>query len=77
MATQLNAFSTDGQVILTFPEAAMKSEDREEFISFAKAEWLARQSRLTEVEATDLAESIDSDWWKRNRDRVLANIAAK
>lgn len=46
MGAQLNAFSTDGQVILTFPEAAMKSEDREEFITFAKTEWLARQSRL-------------------------------
>lgn len=77
MGAQLNAFSTDGQVILTFPEAAMKSEDREEFITFAKTEWLARQSRLTETDATDLAKSIDSDWWKKNRDRILANIGAK
>lgn len=74
MANQLDAFSADGRIVLSFPESAMAPEDREDFISFAKAEWLSRQSRLSGEEADSIANDIDSAWWHRNRERILTLI---
>ena len=74
MPAALDAFTTDGRVVLTFPESAMQADAREEFIAFAKAEWMARQSRFTDVDAKALAEEIDAGWWARNRERILRNI---
>ena len=52
----------------------MQADAREEFIAFAKAEWMARQSRFTEADAKVLAGEIDAGWWARNRERILRNI---
>ena len=64
-------------MILSFPESALKADEREDFIAFAKAEWLARQSQFTEADAASLAQEIDSGWWGRNRERILRNIDAE
>jgi hypothetical protein len=74
MSSALKAFVSEGHVVITFPENALRSQEREEFIAFTKAEWTARQSRLTECEAEALANEVDSDWWSRNRDRILKSI---
>lgn len=74
MAATLNAFTSDGQVIITFPEDSLQSREREEFIAFTKAEWAARQSRFTDADAKALADEVDSSWWHRNRDRILRSI---
>ncbi len=74
MNATLDAFTSDGRVVLTFPESAMLPDAREEFIAFAKAEWAVRQSRFTEADAQALAEEVDSGWWSRNRERILGSI---
>ena len=54
----------------------MLPEAREEFIAFAKAEWIARQSGFTKADAKTLAEEVDAGWLARNRERILRGIGA-
>jgi hypothetical protein len=70
----LETFAADGRVVISFPESAVSSQERDDFIAFLKAEWIARQSRLTADEATQLAEEVDTAWWSRNRERILRRI---
>ena len=77
MSAALEATTAEGRVVLSFPESAMKANEREDFISFTKAEWLARQSRFAEKDASGLAEEIDSGWWTRNRERILRSIGGE
>ena len=74
MITTLNTLTTDGRVVITFPESAVPSQDRESFITFLKAEWTARQSRFTEKDAKALADEVDADWWSKNRGRILRSM---
>jgi hypothetical protein len=74
MTAILNAFTSDGRVVITFPEASMQPQEREDFIAFTKAEWTVRQSRFTERDAEALAEEVDSIWWSKNRERILRSI---
>ncbi len=52
----------------------MPASTREEFVSAVKAEWLARQSRMTEADAKRLASEVDTGWWRNNRERILKAI---
>lgn len=74
MSATLQTFTSDGYLVITVPEAAMPPPEREEFVSAVKAEWLARQSRMTEADAARLAEAVDSGWWRENRERILTAI---
>lgn len=74
MTATLNAMTADGRVVITFPESAIPSQERESFITFIKAEWTTRQSRFTENDAIALADEVDTGWWSKNRERVLRNI---
>ena len=74
MNAALDAFSADGRVIISFPESAVPAREKEDFISFLKAEWLARQSRFSDADARALADEVDSAWWGRNRERILRAI---
>lgn len=74
MVATLDAFTADGQVVISFLESSVPPQEREDFIAFLKAEWAARQSRFSEGEARALAEEVDSDWWSRNRERILRSI---
>ena len=74
MTAILNTFTTDGHVVISFPEQAIPAQQREDFIAFMKAEWIARQSRFSETDAKTLADQADSGWWSRNRQRILSAI---
>ena len=74
MTAALNAFTSDGYFVIAFPEASVPAPMRDEFISTIKAEWLARQSRLTEADAKNLAEKVDAHWWRQNKARILKSI---
>jgi hypothetical protein len=74
MTAALNAFTSDGYFVITFPEASVPAPMRDEFISTVKAEWLARQSRLTEADAKLLADKVDAGWWQQNKGRILKSI---
>ena len=74
MISTLDAFTADGRVVISFPESAGPAREREDFIAFLKAEWAARQSGFTETDARTLAEEFDSDWWGRNRERILRSL---
>ena len=60
--------------MITFPESAVPTQERESFITFLKAEWAARQSRFTENDAKVLADEVDTGWWIKNRERILRSI---
>lgn len=70
----LETFTADGRVVISFPEAAVPSRERDDFIAFLKAEWSARQSRWTAADADRLAEEVDTAWWSRNRARILGTV---
>jgi hypothetical protein len=74
MSTTLDTMTTDGRVVISFPEAAVPPREREEFLSFLKAEWAARQSKFTAADAESLAAEVDAAWWSRNRERILNSI---
>ena len=74
MPVPLDTFTSDGRVVISFPEAAVPPQQREEFIAFLKTEWAARQSCLTGLEAKALADEVDSGWWNRNRRDILRRI---
>lgn len=74
MNATLDALTADGRVVITFPESAVPTQERESFISFLKAEWTARQSRFTERDAKALANEVDTGWWSKNRERILRSI---
>lgn len=74
MTPSLTTFTSDGHVVISFPESAVPAEEREDFIAFLKAEWMARQSRFSEADAKSLADVVDSGWWSRNRERILRSI---
>jgi len=75
MTATLDAHSAGGRLIISFPEDAMSAGEREEFVAFLKSEWTARQSRLSQADATELADETDSDWWQQNNARILERIA--
>lgn len=77
MTATLDAHSVEGRLTISFPEDAMPAEEREEFVSFLKSEWAARQSRLSQADATRLADEADSSWWSQNKIRILKRIAAE
>ena len=74
MTASLTTFTSDGRVVISFPESAVPAQEREDFIAFLKAEWMARQSRFSEADARTLADAVDSGWWSRNRERILRSI---
>jgi hypothetical protein len=75
MTTALNTFTSDGFFVIAVPEASVPAQEREDFVSVVKTEWLARQSRMTETDAARLAESVDAGWWHKNRERILGAMA--
>jgi len=74
MNATLDAFTADGRVVISFPEAAVPAREREDFIAFLKAEWTARQSRFTAADAGAFADEVDAGWWSRNRERILRSL---
>ncbi len=74
MPATLDAFTADGRVVISFPESAVPSPEREDFIAFLKSEWAARQSRFSAADARSLADEVDTAWWSRNRERILRTI---
>ena len=75
MTATLNAFTQDGFCVFSFPESAVPASVRDDFIATVKAEWLARQSRLSEADAKSLADTIDASWWQQNKVRILGNTS--
>lgn len=74
MTASLTTFTSNGRVVISFPEASVPAEEREGLIAFLKAEWTARQSRFSHTDVKSLAEAVDAGWWGRNRERILRSI---
>lgn len=74
MPATLQTFISDGYFVITVPEASVPAPERDEFVSAVKAEWLSRQSRMTDAEARRLAGDVDGVWWQNNRERILKAI---
>ena len=76
MTSTLDTLRTDGRIVFSFPEKALPHADEASFTAFVKAEWTARQSLFSQQDAEALALEVDSSWWSRNRDRILAQVDA-
>jgi hypothetical protein len=74
MNATLEAQSANGQIIISFPESAVPPSERDDFITFLKTEWTARQSQFSAENATALAEQVDTQWWSSQRAKILAKI---
>lgn len=74
MAATLDAHTTGGRLVISFPEEALSAADREEFVAHLKTEWTARQSRFSAQDAVQLAEETDGAWWQLNKGRLLERI---
>ena len=58
-----------GLVRMTFPTDGLSPEQVDDFVTWLRAEAIARRSRLSEQAAWQLSEEAKSGWWKRNQDR--------
>jgi hypothetical protein len=74
MVKSFEASTTDGRVVISFPEASMPLAEKEAFISFLKSEWIARQSRFGESDAIALSAEVDSTWWHQNREKYTSQV---
>ena len=61
--------SDEHQIRLTIPTERMPPEDVDRFVAWIRAEAVARQSQLTEQDASRLAEEVNAGWWERNKAR--------
>jgi hypothetical protein len=73
---EMVVFASGGHLVISFPEASVPPQEREDFIAFLKAEWTARQSRFSETDAKALADEVDAGWWTQNREHILRSIGA-
>jgi hypothetical protein len=74
MNATLTAEASPERITVSFPESVVSASEKDEFVSFLKAEWEACQSRFSEVDAKAFADEVDSDWWTAQRTKILANI---
>lgn len=74
MPDALEALTTGGRVVISFPESSIPLAEKEAFISFLKSEWIARQSRFRESDASELSAEVDSTWWNQNREKYTGWI---
>lgn len=77
MNATLTAEASPERITISFPESAVSASEKDEFVSFLKAEWAARQSRFSEADAKAFADEVDSGWWSAQRTKILASIGAE
>ena len=65
--------ANEKEIRLTIPTDGIPLEEIDQFVGWLRAEVTARRSRLTEVQAHQLAEEINSDWWEKNKARFGAS----
>jgi hypothetical protein len=74
MNATLTTDTSPERITISFPESAVSASERDEFVSFLKAEWAARQSRFSESDAKAFAREVDAGWWSAQRSKILASI---
>ena len=62
------------QAVLTFPQGLLSADYVQDFLEKLKVETVLEKSQLTEVQAFDLAESIQENWWNQHKQTVLDHI---
>ena len=63
--------ATDAGMRVTIPRDEVPPERVSSFVDWLRLEAVARQSRLSEVNADRLAEEIKADWWAKNKGRFI------
>ncbi len=61
----------DDNVKIVFSRNLMKDDDLMELIERIRVKHLISKSKLTEGQAEQLDTELKSDWWKKNRTRIL------
>jgi len=62
------------KAVLKFPKELLVTEYVQKFIERLKIETIVEKSKLTEEQATALAEEIKKEWWERNKEKFLEKI---
>jgi len=63
--------TTDAAVRVTIPKSEVPDDRLKWFVDSLRLEAIARRSRLTEDEASHLADEIKAGWWASNRHRFI------
>ncbi len=74
MDTTLETSNSNDWITISLPASATTAAEREDFISFLKAEWEVRKSRFTRKNAEEFAAEVDAGWWSAHREALLARI---
>ncbi len=61
-------------VVIRFPNGFVSNSLVEKFIERLDLEELAEKNKMTEKQADDLAEDINNEWWKNNKNSFLDGI---
>ncbi len=63
--------TTDGGLRVTIPTSDVPPDRVDAFLDWLRLEAVARQSRLSEAEAEQMAEAVKAGWWAANKDRFI------
>ncbi len=56
---------TKDKLLISIPTENLKAVEIEDFLQFVKTEFILRNSKLSEIEANEIAEEIKFSWWKK------------
>ena len=62
---------TDVDVRVTIPKDAVPPKQLNAFLDWLRLEEITQRSRLTEEDASRIAEEMKAEWWAANKDRFI------
>ena len=61
---------TDKEVIVRL-SPSINTEDLQDFLNYARYRELTSEFKVDQEEVDKLADEINKDWWKENRDKLI------
>ncbi|MDB6036327.1 MAG: hypothetical protein JWM99_168 [Verrucomicrobiales bacterium] len=62
---------TNTEVRVTIPHDALPPKELDAFLDWLRLEETVQRSRLSEKEASRIADEIKAEWWTANKDRFI------
>jgi len=62
---------TNTEVRVTIPNDALPRKELDAFLDWLRLEETVQRSRLSEKEASRIADEIKAEWWTANKDRFI------
>lgn len=70
----INIKTQDGNWVITIPKEQIGEAFVLRFLERLEFENIIENSEMTKEQAEELSESIKENWWKENRERILAKM---